>query len=210
MISYDYFLSRNVSKVALRELQIIMPRASFAARKIRRRPRKAMRGDGIGDWLRKAKAAVKSHKLISTLAPKLLAMHPPTAKYAHQVGALAATAGYGVRRRRAPVRRPRRVRGEGKVGDWFKGAARSVGNFFTKNKVLSTIAGPVLSAIPGLAPYAGVATQGLKLAGLGKRRRAPVRRIRGGAVPIGISAAYAPGTLVAYYPYATNNSRARF
>ena len=76
------------------------------------------------------------------------------------------------------VKRRRGVRhhGRGKVGDWFKGAFNKVKNFLQQSKILSTIA-PAMSLIPGVGPgvAAGV-TSGLKMAGLGKRRR--LKRVR--------------------------------
>jgi len=53
----------------------------------------------------------------------------------------------------------------GSIGNWVKGAANSVGNFVKKNHVLSTVAG----FIPH--PAARAAALGLRLGGLGRRRR---------------------------------------
>lgn len=68
-------------------------------------------------------------------------------------------------------RRRRRRRGRGKVWNWIKNAARSVGSALKSSKVLSTVAPTVLGAVPGLAPYAGAAADAIKQAGYGRRRR---------------------------------------
>jgi len=174
-----------------------------------------MAGKGkIGDLLRKAHAFVKDRKLISTHLPKLLAMSKITAPYAATAGHLAATAGYGRRRRRvraparpraraAGTRRRRTVRG-GSVGSWLRGAVSKVGNYLQNSKFLSKNAG-LLGVVPGLAPYTGLIQKGLQIAGLGSRRR-----MRGRGMPIGLPAGIPQGTSQPYYPMATAPAFARF
>lgn len=188
--------------------------------KVARRRRTRPVGKGkLGDILRKAHTFVKSQKLISTHLPKLMAMHKVTAPYAAQVGSLAATAGYGRRRRvrSAPARRVtggrrRRVRAPhgGSIGSWLKGAASKVGRYLQDSKILSRSAPTVLGMVPGFSPaLAGVITKGLQVAGLGMRRRR-VRQLYGRGVPIGLPAGVPQGTSQPYYPIATSRAVARF
>jgi len=82
----------------------------------------------------------------------------------------ASYAGNGRRRMRAPVRR-RRGRG---FFDSIKRVLSSIGNFVKDNRLISR----GLSLIPH--PYARVGSTVASSLGLGRRRRRPVRRRRGG------------------------------
>jgi hypothetical protein len=77
------------------------------------------------------------------------------------------------RRRRHGGRR--RLRGRGKVGDWFKNTFRKIGDFFTGSHIISSAA-PIIGALTG-NPALGMAAGTLAGAvGLGHRRRRRHRR----------------------------------
>lgn len=106
-------------------------------------------------------------------------------------------------------RRPRMVRGGNKFTDWVKNKALP---WLKKTGAVSKVANALGSV--GV-PFASQVGKVASSVGYGRRRRRPAarrvrRRVRGGAMPIGLPAGVPQGTPMAYYPWAVNNSRARF
>jgi hypothetical protein len=136
------------------------------------RRRRTRRGRGIGDLLRSAHAHIKKHRYVSR------GLHALSKHISHpglvRARNVAATLGYGLRRRR-------RTRRSG------RGFFSNVGNFF-RNAYNTVKDSRLLSRGLSLIPHAGAQTAG-RVAhhlGLGRRRRsrrmAMGRRRRGGAM----------------------------
>lgn len=88
--------------------------------------------------------------------------------------------------KRSPYSRGRRsLRGRGKVWDWIKGAAKTVGNFAKKHQLVSKGLGWLqksgIVSNPLLSSAVGLASKGASMAGYGRRMGRGVR-LAGGAL----------------------------